>query len=1243
MKKNHFLKCLTLGAAFLTVSLTVSAQSLVPDILKPDPINGALLYGLSDNGDWGVSCVSPGYVGFSDFAGCSIYDLRTNPVQSVDLSQGATYCAGFDVTDDGKLVAGSYQQKPAYCKYEDGKWVWHTLPVPDKTFRVTNVFTDEIMEYKLNGGEVLNITPDGKYGVGNVTCNEYINLMLGCMWNLETGEIMQIPGVNNDNLGRLNMISADGRFVVGNSTVYDLEKGTSQRVRVGLDIYAQGMSTNGKYFSGVTTRDEVPYASIWDVEANKVTVLDDPLYADAVAWTITNDGVPFVARPYLTPYADAYVYCDGFLYSFEELLTQVYGIDLLALGIDVTGKPYKVSADGRTVVCITDIGNCYVLRMKEDFKDAVKRVDLYRNWKVSPAEGSRMTMLNEITITFPHDISIAMARPSGVDLLDASGNKVASPVFGGIQTSGTNLRLDFGGLQLNDGEKYTIVVPAGLVQLEGQNKLPNPEITFTYEGRADVPVKPVSFSPQQGESISSISLTDNPVVVTFDNMVKVNIPAGAERPIAKIYIDGVTDLVGFANMDVDQNTGNRLVIFPDNAIPFYKGSEYTIVVPEGTVTDMSGRGASESFTITYNGSLVPQLGDDKYLFRSTCDDYTSFLFYEGDHGYPTYEYREMGFTQDETPWVVVRDDEYSTDMAFGSHSSYSPLVQADDWVATRQITIPEGHKAYLAFDSQSYRKAKEDYLKVIIYENASIINSLNSKIVDDIRVNGKLVYNERQDPGATEANLAGEWTHNIIDLSDYSGKSIYICFLNDNYNGSMVMIDNIEVVDAMEAFITLRNDMNVVRQESIAIRGMVSIESENVNYSTIEMTLKDAAGNVVSTISDSGLALKAGEMYAFEFPVQLPLTIGEENPFVIDYKLDNDQFDYNGKILDLIFEPEQHIIIEEFTGRDCQFCPGGILTMEHLEGLYGNKIIPVALHCYNGTDPKGRNVMGYWEYTGMNAAPQGRVNRGPVSSPLYQTSTGYTNVGGEDNKLWKDYVLDELAKPTYVEVGVQQTESAFAGKLNYTVTFTSAVSMTDCNFRVFGVLVEDGLFDYQVNAYYSERDPIFGDWGYGGVHGQNTTMYVFNNVARGTWGASYNGTSGLLPNTLTAGQNYEVKISMDVPSIVENLDNCKLVAMLIDENTGRVVNAGRSDIVSAGIGDILPDNPAEAVVTLEDGSLAVSSPSACTVSVYDLSGQLVASGEGEGSFNVGLNGYTGFAIVRVASASGSSSMKIMIR
>lgn len=40
----------------------------------------------------------------------------------------------------------------------------------------------------------------------------------------------------------------------------------------------------------------------------------------------------------------------------------------------------------------------------------------------------------------------------------------------------------------------------------------------------------------------------------------------------------------------------------------------------------------------------------------------------------------------------------------------------------------------------------------------------------------------------------------------------------------------------------------------------------------------------------------------------------------------------------------QRVMIEDFTGTWCQWCPGGIQSIEDLIGIHGDKIIPIAVH-----------------------------------------------------------------------------------------------------------------------------------------------------------------------------------------------------------------------------------------------------------------------------------------------------------
>jgi hypothetical protein len=88
----------------------------------------------------------------------------------------------------------------------------------------------------------------------------------------------------------------------------------------------------------------------------------------------------------------------------------------------------------------------------------------------------------------------------------------------------------------------------------------------------------------------------------------------------------------------------------------------------------------------------------------------------------------------------------------------------------------------------------------------------------------------------------------------------------------------------------------------------------------------------------------------------------------------------------------KRVVIEDFTGTWCQWCPGGIQNIEDLIKIYGDKIIPIAIH---NADPMAINpfeaqLRGPF---GINGFPAGMIDRLLV------------NVGGENsfNIPWNPY------------------------------------------------------------------------------------------------------------------------------------------------------------------------------------------------------------------------------------------------
>lgn len=1280
--KNFLFLTFTLALASLGIA---SAQDKTPDILLPDFDEARVIGGLSNNGKYGVASVSPLEAGFSYTIGAVFYDLTGSTPVATELTQNNSAVGAFDVTDDGRLVVGTLNQQPAVCRFDGASWKWSVLPIPDKKFTIlredftTGAATPEVVT--LNGGEIRAVTPDGKYAVGLARCNEWELVEWAVMWDLSTGKIVDVdsPTKGGDGLEynqtRYTQLSDDGRYILCRNAfsyegdvVYVYDRTNKKAIYIDrvqnpdgsfsprqegyfgleMDGISKSLTSDGRYVGGGIRNNDGIIPFVFDVQKEALTVLDDGIHDDATCWSVTKDGMPLGATPAVNPYADAIAYYDDFQFPFSALYQGVYGLDMEGrYGIDNTGKPTLVSEDTRTIVFVTGQSDSYVLKLKEDLSDALSRVNLMSGWTVSPPDGTSMAAISRVTIAFENPIEVGADKASLVELLDSDGRLVANPMTsGGLQADGHRLVISFRARELKEGESYTLRVSEGVCWVMGRPSDVNPLIEVSYEGRANVPVKVAQVSPASGSAMASLDLADNPVQVSFDVPVKMN-ENFSGTPIAHLYVEGSEESYASLSMDVDLYT-NTLIIYPATTIFLYKGAEYEIKVPAGVVCDLSGQGPSEAFSITYSGSYVPQIGDEQYLFRSSCDDFSNFLFYDGDQGEPTEEYLNFGFTQDTTPWWVVMDEEIQ-DMAFASHSSYDDKRQADDWLMIRQLHIPSGVASYLSFQGQSYRKAKEDWLKIYVYEKSEALNFLSAAEVALIREKGKVVFHEKLSPGNSESKIDGEWTDYTVDLSEFGGKNIYICFVNENKDQSMVMIDNIEVGKEVKAILTVTGAGNVVRQDSYPVEGMITVKSELDEYSSLKMELKDSEGNVVSTIEESFAApLKTDDIYRFRFPELLPLRIGEENVYTVNYTLDSDEMSFYGSVRNLAFQTTKRVLIEEQTGKDCQWCPLGILALENLLDKFPGQIVPVILHTY-GTDPKGAGVTDYSAvvFGGNTSAPIGRINRHPgLYSPMYSDDNGkyhYTaaDVPGSD-PVWQDVVAQELAEPALVDLSLQPVASSKVGHVEFLATVKSAITLSDQNVRVLGVLLEDNIFDRQTSALHSFDDEALGEFGKGGKYGASAFLYYFNHVARGYWGQSVNGSGRLIPSTLEAGKEYEVKIDYSIPAIVEDVDEIRMAVILIDENTGLVVNAAMMAPDLSGVEDIVADEALTApVITKQGTEIIVSAPGDVEVALYSLDGRLLKTVRGNGTVAVSVDGYRGLGIVRAVSAGNVCAKKMI--
>jgi len=648
-----------------------------------------------------------------------------------------------------------------------------------------------------------------------------------------------------------------------------------------------------------------------------------------------------------------------------------------------------------------------------------------------------------------------------------------------------------------------------------------------------------------------------------------------------------------------------LALYPSTLQYLYDGSTYRVEVREGAVTDVAGNNPSAAITIHYIGNYVRQISaEDVILFSDDFDSgYGNFMMWCGDQNSPNEEMVEWDFTKG-MAWGLVREDAGSADMKATSHSMYSTPGESDDWLVIPQIYIPD-MLCSMNFLSQSYLKDKQDVLKVVVWESNNVYSTLDDDVIAKMKAEGKVIYNKVQSPGANENTLIGEFTKNEISLAEFAEKNIYIAFVNQNKNQSAIFIDSVEVRHDMNYLVTLNYSESVVNQNEVSISGVIIGNSESHTYDKVTMSLINSEGKTVSTYSASGINLKNKDQHKFAFTQALPLTVGLENKFSVNVDLDGETNIIKGSIKNLAFQPVKRIVLEEYTGRACGNCPLGILGMEKLEARYGESFIPISIHTYNN-DPLGRGLTGYTSFLGIDqlGAPSGTINRGNGCYPAasnggdavehFYFSNQEAGAPEGTDKLWMDYANEEMAIPAESEINITAQYDDDNEEFIIPCEIKYALNASNLNVNLLTVLVEDNVSQAQSNYMAGYQIAELGEWGLGGKYGQATvTDYLHQDVCRNLNGVTINGTGGYVPTTVVAGEVYKAQLSIEVPGTVNDLTSCKVIVIMIDGNTGKVINAARAKYSDkTAIRDIQDTTNA----TIKEGT-------------YTLSGQKISAGK----------------------------------
>ena len=365
-------------------------------------------------------------------------------------------------------------------------------------------------------------------------------------------------------------------------------------------------------------------------------------------------------------------------------------------------------------------------------------------------------------------------------------------------------------------------------------------------------------------------------------------------------------------------------------------------------------------------------------------------------------------------------------------------------------------------------------------------------------------------------------------------------------------------------------------------------------------------GQTYTGTADISPALSSVYGVQSSFLVTLP-AVAEKNYYPVDLTItkvngcDNEETDNSVTKEICIFDkvPKHRAVLEEYTGTWCGFCPRGYVGLAAMSRLHPDDFIALSYHnTSDATDPM--EVMEGIQFpSNISGFPAAWLDRAYQCDAYGGFNSQATDLEVED--AWKA-VCGLLAE---ANVDVKASLNADKTAVDATATISFPLEMKNARYGVEFVLVADQLTGegngWAQKNYYEKgkygtnfSEPEFKQFVTGGSY---VSGLKYDDVVVAT--TRLTGDNQYLPESLDMDRNYGLNASFTLSkvrntkgeNIIQNPDNLRVVALLIDYNDGTVVNAAKTARLggTSGIEGI--------------SSEADSTP----VAIYDLSGRRLSS------------------------------------
>ena len=298
----------------------------------------------------------------------------------------------------------------------------------------------------------------------------------------------------------------------------------------------------------------------------------------------------------------------------------------------------------------------------------------------------------------------------------------------------------------------------------------------------------------------------------------------------------------------------------------------------------------------------------------------------------------------------------------------------------------------------------------------------------------------------------------------------------------------------------------------------------------------------------------------------------------------------SGTMIALSKALKRNVVVEEFTGTGCGFCPRGLVGMQMLAQTYPDNFVGVGIHQYNKTDAM---YNANYAKLGFTGAPSCMIDRnGQKIDPYY----------GSNGSILEDFArrLNDLPVLS-VDVNGAWNEDSTA--VNATAPIDPLVSG---NYDIDFVLVANGLtgtttswkqnnYYYQYTASQVGNDPNLSQFCKGGKKGSNTFQWSFDDVLIGSSYTSTinNAKLGALVADTKATATYTINMPTSA-ALKKAIDKKQVYVIAIVYDNDGVANAAK----------VLVGSEASGIKTISN---ATSVSGNAVVARYNAAGQRISS------------------------------------